>query len=61
MFKPAEDERTAARQGLDEQIATEAPLAPLDLPVDTSPSAVENHLSGYRHREGAEKGDDNGW
>jgi hypothetical protein len=49
MFTPAEDKRTAARRALDEQIAAEAPLTPLDLPADAPVSPVESYL-GRRRR-----------
>jgi hypothetical protein len=49
MLTPAEDKRSAARRALDEQIASEPPLAPLDLPIDAPFSPVESHL-GRRRR-----------
>jgi hypothetical protein len=48
MFTPAEDKRSAARRALDEQIAAEAPLAPLDLSDDAPVSSMESHLSRRR-------------
>jgi hypothetical protein len=48
MLTPVEDKRTAARRVLDEQIAAEAPLAPLDLPADAPFSSVESYLGRHR-------------
>jgi hypothetical protein len=49
MLTPGDDKRTAARRALDEQIAAEAPLAPLNLPADAPFSPVESYL-GRRRR-----------
>jgi hypothetical protein len=47
-FQP--DQRSVARRALDEQIAAEAPLAPIDLPPDTTPAPVEEHLAKTQRR-----------
>jgi hypothetical protein len=49
MTTPAPDLRSPQRRALDEQIASEAELAPLDVPSDAAPSPVEAHL-GRRRR-----------
>ena len=38
------DSRTPERRARDEEIAAEAPLAPLELPSDATPSPMETHL-----------------
>jgi hypothetical protein len=38
------DERSAMRRALDEQIASEPQLPPLNLPNDAASSPLENHL-----------------
>jgi hypothetical protein len=48
MIIPAEDERSAARRALDEQIAAEPPLTPPDLPADAPCSPVESHFGRHR-------------
>lgn len=48
MTKPATDDRSAKRRALDEQIAGEPKLAPLDLPADVSPSPMEAHLANRK-------------
>ncbi len=45
MTTPRVDQRSPGRRALDEQIATETPLAPLDLPADAPASSVEAHLA----------------
>ncbi len=44
------DKRSLARQSLDEQIAAEPPLAPLDLPSGAVSSSVEALLPQLRHQ-----------
>lgn len=41
----ATDQRSPERRSLDEQIAAEPPLAPLELPPDAEASPVESHLA----------------
>jgi hypothetical protein len=48
MLTTGDDKRSAIRRALDEQIAAEAPLAPLDLPADAPFSSVESHLGRCR-------------
>jgi hypothetical protein len=48
MTTPTPDNRTPQRRALDEQIASEAQLAPPDLPPGTMPSPVEAHLGSRR-------------
>jgi hypothetical protein len=49
MTAPSKDQRGPERRACDEQVAAEAPLAPLDLPADASGAPVETHL-GRRRR-----------
>ncbi|HJT35807.1 MAG TPA: hypothetical protein VJ783_27510 [Pirellulales bacterium] len=44
MRTPAPDERSAKRRALDDQIASEPQLAPLNLPPDAPHARVEEHL-----------------
>lgn len=48
MTTPEADQRSPGRRARDEQIATEPPLPPLELPPDTTPSPVEAHLARRR-------------
>jgi hypothetical protein len=48
MLTTGDDKRSASRRALDEQIAAEAPLAPLDLPADAPFSPMESHLARRR-------------
>ena len=48
MAVPAPDNRSAARQALDEKIAAEPPLPIPKLPTGTVPSPVEAHLARTR-------------
>src|SRR5262245_8363367 len=48
MTTPAPDNRSPQRRALDEQIASEPPLAIPDLPPDATPSPVETHLARQR-------------
>jgi len=41
------EHRSAARQSLDEQIASEGRKPPLDLPVDARSSPLEAHPNGH--------------
>ena len=43
------DTRSADRRAGDERIAAEPELAPLELPLDAVPSAMESHLRRRRH------------
>lgn len=45
MRTPAPDERSVKRRTLDEQIASEPQLPPLNLPPDTATAPVEAHLA----------------
>ena len=49
MSTQGEDHRSPSRKALDEQIAAEPPLPPLDLPPDAPSSSMETHL-GQRGR-----------
>ena len=42
------DHRTPSRRVQDEQIASEIPLAPLDLPPSASSAPIEKHLARRR-------------
>jgi hypothetical protein len=44
------DYRDRERRALDEQIAAEPPMAPLDLPDDATPMPVEAHLAQQGRR-----------
>lgn len=48
MTTPAPDLRSAQRRARDEQIASEPPLTPPDLPLDAVASPVEAHLAAQR-------------
>ncbi len=48
MTAPAPDTRSPERRALDEQIASEPPLAPPDLPPGATPSPVEVHIRPRR-------------
>ena len=48
MISPAKDDRSAARKQLDEQIASEPPLAPPNLPVGAVGLPLEAHLRSAR-------------
>ena len=50
MTIPEVDRRSPARRALDEQIATEPPLAPPDIPPGAVPAPVETHLGRSRRR-----------
>ncbi len=50
MAQPDIDQRSPARRARDEQIASEPPLTPLDLPPDAACSPVESHLARHRRR-----------
>jgi hypothetical protein len=50
MTTPEVDRRSPERRLCDEQIAAEAPLAPLVLPPDAIPLPMEAHLDRYRRR-----------
>lgn len=50
MRTPAPDERSANRRALDEQIASEPQLPPLNLPPDTATAPVETHLARCAQR-----------
>ena len=50
MTKPGIDQRSATRQVRDEKIAAEPLLAPPQLPSDSIPSPVEDHLARLRRR-----------
>jgi hypothetical protein len=50
MNHPQVDTRTPARRTLDEQIAAEPPIAPLELPPDAASSPVEMHLARQQRR-----------
>lgn len=45
MTTPGTDQRSPGRRALDEQIAAEPHLAPLELPPNTVSSPLETHLS----------------
>lgn len=49
MVTPEADKRSPSRRELDERIAAESPLPPLELPPDATPSPVEAYLH-RRHR-----------
>ncbi len=44
MITSKQDQRTEERKRADEAIASEPPLAPLDLPANAQPRPVEEHL-----------------
>jgi hypothetical protein len=44
MHKIEPDTRSASRRALDEKIAAELPLPPPQLPSDTVPAPIEDHL-----------------
>ena len=48
MRTPAPDLRSSTRRDLDQQIADEPALPPLDLPIDAPTSALESHLTAAR-------------
>jgi len=48
MINPTKDDRSAARKQLDEQIASEPPLAPPNLPVGAVGLPLEAHLRSAR-------------
>ncbi len=48
MTAPAPDLRGPQRRARDEQIASEPPLPPIDLPPDAAASPVEAHLAPRR-------------
>ncbi len=50
MTGPDVDRRSPERRLLDEQIASEAPLAPLELPSDAAPLEMDAHLVRQRRR-----------
>jgi len=50
MINPAADQRSSSRQARDEQIAAEPLLAPPQLPPDSIPLPVEDHLARLRPR-----------
>lgn len=50
MTIPEADNRSSGRRARDEQIASEPPLAPLDLAPNADQSSVEAHLGRIRRR-----------
>ena len=48
MITSAKDDRSEARKKLDEQIASEPPLAPPNLPAGAVPQPLEVHLKSIR-------------
>jgi hypothetical protein len=50
MVTPTSDYRTPHRRALDEQIASEPPLPPFDLPADAAPLPVEAYLAASGKR-----------
>jgi hypothetical protein len=50
MTNPGTDQRNAARQARDEQIAADPPLVSLDLLPNAAAAAVEEHLGRLRRR-----------
>lgn len=48
MTTPAVDQRSPQRRARDEEIASEAELAPMSLPTDAAPLPVEMHLARLR-------------
>jgi hypothetical protein len=50
MATPETDERSNRRRALDEQIAAEPKMPPLELPANSSASSVETHLARHRRR-----------
>lgn len=50
MSTPEPDSRSPGRNALDERIAAEPPLAPLELPSDAVSSPVEEHLARVPRR-----------
>jgi hypothetical protein len=50
MNRPAFDDRSHDRRARDEQIAAEAPLAPLELPSGALGSPMEKHLAQRQRR-----------
>ncbi len=50
MAIPEADQRSKERRALDEQIAAEPKLPPLELPQNSSSSSVETHLARHRRR-----------
>lgn len=50
MTRPVRDQRSPKRRAADEQIASQAPLAPPDLPPDATPEPVEVHLGRQARR-----------
>ena len=48
MATPKPDDRTPDRRALDEAIASESPLSPLDTPAGTTPVPMESHLRKTR-------------
>jgi len=50
MITPQADQRSATRQALDERIAAEPKMPPLELPPDSSSLSVEAHLARHRRR-----------
>jgi hypothetical protein len=56
MTTPGVDRRSPERRVRDEQIAGEPQLAPLELPPDATPSAMESHLGRLRPRPLAVRG-----
>jgi hypothetical protein len=50
MIFPKADQRNLKRRALDEQIAAEPPLPPLELPPNTTAAPMETHLPRQNKR-----------
>ncbi len=50
MTIPETDERSNRRRALDDQIAAEAKMPPLELPPNSASSSVETRLARHRRR-----------
>jgi hypothetical protein len=50
MTLPVVDSRREEQRAQDDRIAAEPPLAPLELPADTTPAPLEAHLGRLRPR-----------
>jgi hypothetical protein len=48
MTTPGNDQRSPRRRALDEQIAAEPPLSPLELPANAAATPLEAHLARRR-------------
>lgn len=49
MSTPEADQQSSGQRARDEQIATEPPLPPFDLPPGVTPPRMEAHLARQRH------------